>query len=145
MVIQVPEPRVTANKSKTMLDGGGAVGTFTSRKAVLAGYILLGVALFTLMISALDNGPDAEDYESSEEYTEAVEDYQSRSQMYPSCMLMFFLVGLTVISGGLVNSGMENSTAHPYIRIAAIVCGTLILTGFVAGFFDVISSAFSLF
>ena len=92
MVIQVPEPRVTANKSKTKVDGGGAVGTFTSRKAVLAGYILLGVALFTVMISALDNGPDAEDYESSEEYSEAVEDYQSRSQMYPSCMLMFFLV-----------------------------------------------------
>ena len=140
-----PDMKVTANKSKMLVDGGGSVGTFTTRKAVLAGYILLGMALFIVLISALDDGPDSDDYESSSEYSDAVDAYQDRSQMYPACMLTFFLVGLIVISGGLVNSGMENSTAHPYIRIAAIVCGTLILTGFVAGFFDVISSAFSLF
>ena len=80
---------------------------------------------------AIDDGPEVDDYDDSEEFMEAVESHQSRSEFYPACMGLLLMGGLIVISGGLVQSGLDDSYVHPYIRIAVIIAGVLLLVGLV--------------
>ena len=110
---------------------GGAVGGGGARGAVFVGYVMLVLAIGLLLIMAIDDGPEVDDYDDSEEFMEAVESHQSRSEFYPACMGLLLMGGLIVISGGLVQSGLDDSYVHPYIRIAVIIAGVLLLVGLV--------------
>ncbi len=110
---------------------GGVVGGVRSRSFVAWGYVLLASALIFIVIAAIDVAPESDDYDSSEAYQEVYDSWDSRSDFYASAMVFLLLGGVGAISGGLVQSGLDDSNVHPYIRIAVIVCGILLLIGLI--------------
>lgn len=109
---------------------GGSVGSIKSRTAVQVGFVMMMLAAGMLLVMSFDDYPDLDDYDSGEAYSEAVESYNDRSEFYPACMMLLLFGGVIVVCGGLVQSGLEESYAHPYIRIAVIVSGVLLLIAF---------------
>ena len=109
---------------------GGSVGSIKSRTAVQVGFVMMVLAAGMFLVMAIDDYPESDDYDSGEAYVEAVEAYNDRSEFYPACMILLLFGGVIVVCGGLVQSGLEESYAHPYIRIAVIVSGVLLLIAF---------------
>ena len=109
---------------------GGSVGSIKSRTVVQVGFVMMVLAASMFLLIAIDDYPDFDDYDSSEEYNDAVESYNDRTEFYPACMILLLFGGVIVVCGGLVQSGLEESYAHPYIRIAVIVSGVLLLIAF---------------
>ena len=112
-------------------ESGGVVGGERARNFVVLGYIMLVLSLVFILIAAIDTEPETEDYDSSEAWEEVHDSWDSRTDFYASAMVFLLLGGVITISGGLVQSGLDNSNVHPYIRIAVIVCGILLLIGLI--------------
>tara|TARA_B100001750_G_scaffold212981_1_gene195155 strand:- start:8 stop:484 length:477 start_codon:yes stop_codon:yes gene_type:complete len=110
--------------------------------AIRIGYGMLLCSLLLIVTAALDDGPDSEDYQNTEDYYDAIESYQDRQTLYPGLILFLFLGGVVSISGGLVTHGVnQDAEMHHYVRIAVIISGVFILSLFVSGFFDLVLAA----
>ena len=104
------------------------------------GYGMLLFGLLMILIMGLDSTtPAPSDYDSSEDYYDALESHQLRQDLYPALFIFAFFGGVIFISGGLVTHGInEKNELHHYVRIAVIISGVFILGLFISGFFDIL-------
>ena len=101
-----------------------------AKTVVKVGFVMLFVSMLMLFIGTLDDGPDADDYDSGVGYSDAYDAYETRADFYPAAFVMLLLGGVVAISGGLVQGGITESETHNYVRIATIVSGVLLLIAF---------------
>ena len=101
-----------------------------AKTVVKVGFVMLFVSMLMLFIGTLDDGPDTDDYDSGDGYSDAYDAYETRADFYPAAFVMLLLGGVVAISGGLVQGGITESETHNYVRIATIVSGVLLLIAF---------------
>ena len=144
-----PMPDLGAKQMDDLLDGKKIRVEVSPKDAlhrIKVGYGMILFGLLFVLLAVADDGPESEDYDSMDEYYEAVESYGKRAQVYPAITLFLLFAGIVTISAGLVLNGVElDKEMHHYVRIALIVGGVFILGLFVSGMFEFFTAILDVF